>query len=622
MCGIVGFSGNQSAREKTGSGKKVRDILIEGLYSLEYRGYDSAGIAVTDEKGEITVVKSSGRVEELDRMTEKNEKMNSGICGIAHTRWATHGRPTTANAHPHSSEKVTIVHNGIIDNYVDLKKMLEGDGYVFLSETDTETVCHLIDREYKKTSDPIEAIRNSLDYLKGSYALAIMFNDRPGEIWATRKDNPLIVAKGEDGCYLASDIPALLHHTRDIYRPADGEILCLNGEKVVLFDREGREKNFEFSHIDWNVNAADKEGFPHFMLKEIFEEPDAVRRCVSHRIGEDGLPDFSVDGIPDEMWNSFDSIQIISCGSATHAGYVGRYLIEALADVPVTVNTASEYRYMPPAFVGKTLAIAISQSGETADTLAALRKAKEKGCTSAGIINVFGSAIARESDYVMYTNAGPEIAVATTKGYTTQVAVLSLIACKLALARGRMTKEEALSYCDSLKNAVPDAIGNITERRDEIKKAAMRISKQHDVYFIGRGPDYYAGIECSLKLKEISYIHSEAYAAGELKHGTLALIEKDTPVIALCTDGMYYEKMNGNIREVRARDCYLLLVHSPSFPHPEEFSDDRFELPEVPAVFTPIVSVVFAQLLAYETAVMLGCDVDHPRNLAKSVTVE
>lgn len=610
MCGIVGFTGKRNAKE----------ILLEGLYALEYRGYDSAGIAVCESDGNIDVIKCQGRISALeDRISDGSL---NGNCGIAHTRWATHGRPSEANAHPHESDTVVLVHNGIIDNYRELKKELENEGYTFSSETDTEVIAHLIDREYRLTGNPPQAIFKATRFLRGAYALGIMFRDRKGEIWGIRKDNPLIVGMGEDGAHLASDIPALLHHAREIFRPNEGTAVRLTADEVLLYDGKNLPVEAKFEHVDWEVNSADKEGYPHFMLKEINEEPSAVKRCVDHRIGKDGLPDFSADTIPTGFFSGFDGIEIISCGSATHAGLVGRNLIEALSGVPVTVNTASEYRYQLPASRGNTLVIAISQSGETADTLAALRRAKENGRTAVGIINVFGSAIARESDYVMYTNAGPEIAVATTKGYSTQVALLSMIAARIALEKGKMSEDEARRYCFELANCVPDAIAEIISRRNEIKSMAATVAKSRDLYYIGRGPDYYAGIECSLKLKEISYIHSEAYAAGELKHGTLALIVKDTPVIALCTDERYFDKMTGNIREVKARDCCLLLVCSTRFNQDGELSDETFVLPDVSPCFTPVVSVVLAQLLAYETAVLLGCDVDHPRNLAKSVTVE
>lgn len=610
MCGIIGYTGKNTAK----------DIIIRGLTALEYRGYDSAGLCVTDDNGCFRTVKCGGRVSELAAKAESSGI--PGTCGIGHTRWATHGAPTEANAHPHASDSLILVHNGIIDNCLELRKILSAEGYVFLSETDTEAVAHLIDREYKKSGDPANAIFSAASLLTGSFALAIMFFDRPGEIWAIRRDNPLIVAVADDGSYLASDIPAILGHSRDVFRPGENEVMRLCADGVTVTRTDGTVFPAKPVRIDWNVGTADKEGYAHFMLKEIHEQPDAIRRCATHRINADGLPDFTVDGIEPSFWTEFDSISIISCGSATHAGLVGRHLIENLAGIPVTVNTASEYRYDPPAPYGRTLALAISQSGETADTLAGLRLAKSMGLRSAAIINVFGSAIATEAEHVMYTNAGPEIAVATTKGYSTQVTILALMAAQIALARGKMTAEQASSYCRDLTNVVPAAVSAVISRRDEIRSLAEKIFGHDDLYYIGRGLDCPAGTECSLKLKEISYIHSEAYAAGELKHGTLSLVEEGTPVIALATDRRYYDKMAGNIREVRARGGYLLLVCGQDFANPEEFSDDFFVLPAVSPAFSPLVTVAFSQILAYEAALMRGCDVDHPRNLAKSVTVE
>lgn len=610
MCGIIGYTGKNNAK----------DIILQGLSALEYRGYDSAGLCIRSTEGGFRTVKCGGRVSELAAKAAGVDL--SGVCGIGHTRWATHGAPTEANAHPHASDSLVLVHNGIIDNCLELRKTLSSEGYIFLSETDTEAVAHLIDREYKKYGDPARAISSASSQLVGSFALAIMFSDLPGEIWAIRRDNPLIVAMAEDGSYLASDIPAILGHSRDVFRPGENEVVRLRSDGVTVIRPDGKEVPAEPVRVDWNVGAADKEEYAHFMLKEIHEQPDAIRRSASHRINADGLPDFTVDGIEPSFWTEFDSIAIISCGSATHAGLVGRHLIENLAGIPVTVNTASEYRYDPPAPYGRTLALAISQSGETADTLAGLRLAKSMGLRSAAIINVFGSAIATEAEHVMYTNAGPEIAVATTKGYSTQVTILALMAAQIALARNKMTTEQAIKFCRDLTNVVPAAISAILSRRDEIRSLAEKIYAHDDLYYIGRGLDCPAGTECSLKLKEISYIHSEAYAAGELKHGTLSLVEEGTPVVALATDCRYYDKMAGNIREVRARGGYLLLVCGPDFSDPAEFSDDSFILPAVPPAFAPLVSVAFSQILAYEAALMRGCDVDHPRNLAKSVTVE
>lgn len=610
MCGIMGYTGTKSAER----------IILDGLYALEYRGYDSAGMAIAGPGGKIVKIKCRGRVSELEK--EAAAENCSGSCGIGHTRWATHGAPTKENAHPHSSDTLTLVHNGIIDNCLNIKEELEKEGYVFVSDTDTECIAHLTDREYKKLGDPAAALYSACERLRGSYALAVIFNDRPNEVYAVRKDNPLILAIAEDGAYVASDIPALLPYSREIIRPGEDEVFCLRRDGAYFVSKNGGYEKRETEHFALDVGAAGKDGYDFYMLKEIHEEPDAVFRTVSHRIGTDGLPDFSGDGIPDSLWRECDSVSIIGCGSATHAGLVGRFLIESLAGVPVTVNTASEYRYDPPATVGRTLALPISQSGETADTLAALRLAKKTGHRCVSIVNAVGSAVARESDYVIYEGAGPEIAVATTKGYTTQVALLAAISVKLALEKGRIDGAAARKLCRALSRDVPDAISDIIARRGEIAELAKMIKDSEDIYFIGRGPDWPACSECSLKLKEISYIHSEAYAAGELKHGTLSLIEDGTPVIALASDGGYYDKMCGNIREVRSRGGFVILVCGEDLDEPEKFSDAHFVLPKTERYFTPLATVVFSQLLAYETALLRGCDVDHPRNLAKSVTVE
>lgn len=610
MCGIIGYIGKKDAEK----------IIIEGLHALEYRGYDSAGLAIRADDGSIVSVRCGGRVSELEE--KATLAVLSGKSGIGHTRWATHGAPTEANSHPHSSHHVTVVHNGIIDNCLDIRRTLEENGYSFISETDTECIAHLIDREYVKTHDAAKAIYSACSLLRGSYAIAVMFSDIPDKIWAIRKDSPLILAIAEDGCYTASDIPAILPHSREIIRPEEGELFCTTAEGIYSVFGDGTMEKAKTEHFDLDVGAAKKDGYDYFMLKEIHEEPDAVRRVCMRRINEAGLPDFSADGIGDELWKSIDSIQIIGCGSATHAGFVGRSLIEKLAGIPVTVNTASEYRYDPPATVGRTLAMPISQSGETADTLAGLRLAKANGLVTASIVNAVGSAAARESDYVMYTGAGPEIAVATTKGYTTQVALLCMIAIKLALVRGRVGEDFARKFCHDIAHGAPEAIANIIARQDEIRDIAKSIYTHEDIYFIGRGPDYHSGHECSLKLKEISYIHSESYAAGELKHGTLSLVEDGTPVIALATGQRYYDKMTGNIREVRARGGYSVLVCGRDFPEPASYGEKIFMLPGISEYFSPLATVVFSQILAYETAILRGCDVDHPRNLAKSVTVE
>lgn len=609
MCGIMGFSGSKNAKQ----------VILDGLHALEYRGYDSAGLSVLDKDG-LHTVKCSGRVDALEELCASLG--DDAYCGIGHTRWATHGEPSSKNAHPHVSNKVVLVHNGIIDNYLELKNMLIADGYTFQSETDTESIVHLIDREFQKNPDPKAALMAAGKYLKGSYAIAVMFEGFEGEIWATRRDNPLIVAKGQDGTYLASDIPALIPYAKAVIRPDENEIIRLDKDSITLFDAAGNQKDYVEDEIKWNIGTAQKEGYAHFMLKEMYEQPKAVRQTALQHLDENGLPDLSSIGISDGDLEKIDSVSIVACGSATHAGLVGKCVIEQLAKIPVFVTAASEYRYNPPVTAGNTFVISVSQSGETADTLAALRLAKSMGARSLGIINAVGSAIARESDWVYYTNAGPEIAVATTKGYTTQLAAFCILAVAIARAKKLISDEQAKSICHDLAEGIPQAMENILSRRDEIRTIAEGIYQHDDLYFIGRGLDNYAGVECSLKLKEISYIHSEAYAAGELKHGTLSLIVDGTPVIALACDEKYYDKMIGNIREITARLGKVVLVCQEDFPSPAEYANEVFVVPPVPAMLSPFVSVVFSQLMAYEVALLRGCDVDHPRNLAKSVTVE
>lgn len=608
MCGIVGYNGVRSAKE----------IIIDGLYSLEYRGYDSAGLSLLNNNSFVTS-KCSGRVSKLEEIS-RDIPANIG-CGIGHTRWATHGAPTEVNAHPHESENCVVVHNGIIENYLEIKNNLISNGYKFKSDTDTECIAHLIDYEYKKSSDCFAALKKAITSLEGSFAVAVMFKDKNDEIWAFRKDNPLIVAKCKDGCYLASDIPALLRHTNSIVRPNDNEIVFLTKNEIKIFDIDGKEISPKKETVDWNIGTAQKDGFDHFMLKEIYEQPNAIRNAVRPLI-KDGIPDFSNNGLTSQELKKIDSISIIACGSATHAGLVGKYLIEQLAKIPVFVTTASEFRYNPPVTVGNTLCIPISQSGETADTLAALRLSNKMGYKSLAIINTVGSAIARESENVVYTNAGPEIAVATTKGYTTQLGVLIVLSIAIALSKNKIDVDDANKYCKIISDDIPDLIKQVISKQDDIRNIAKEIFKCEDMYFIGRGIDFYSSVECSLKLKEISYIHSESYAAGELKHGTLSLIEEDTPVVALCCDEKYYEKMIGNIREVSSRGGKIILVCKKDFPNYEEYCDKSFIITDTAEMFSPLLSVVFSQLLAYHIALLRGCDIDHPRNLAKSVTVE
>lgn len=610
MCGIIGYTGSENAEK----------IIIKGLYSLEYRGYDSAGLSISTDSG-IKTVKCSGRVSSLEAQVSSVPGLD-GKCGVGHTRWATHGAPSAENAHPHESDTLTLVHNGIIENYTELRKRLILLGYVFKSETDTECAAHIIDFYYKKSKNPITAISAAVSELRGSYALGIIFRDSPDEIYAVRKDNPLIVAESADGCFISSDIPAVLPYTKKICRLGENEIVRLTSDSALFYDLDGNSIEHTFDNTEWGVSEAKKDGYPHFMLKEIHEQPEAIRRAAAHRLNSDGLPYFTSDGIPDSFLENIDIISVIGCGSAVHAGYVGKTMIEALAGIPVTVDIASEYRYAPPVMKGNVLTVCISQSGETADTIAALRSAVQRGFGTLGIINVVGSTIASECDYVMYTNAGPEIAVATTKGYTTQVTVLAMLAAKLALIRGTKTEDEIRSFCSSLVADIPSAISSVISKMKEISTIAERIRTCEDVFFIGRGADNYAALECSLKLKEISYIHCESYAAGELKHGTLSLVTDGTPVFAIATDKKYYEKTTGNIREVRSRGGYVILVCGESAEYPETFGNIVFKIPDVPALLSPLVSVVFAQCLAYQTSCLRGCDVDHPRNLAKSVTVE
>lgn len=610
MCGIIGFTGNKSASE----------ILLNGLASLEYRGYDSAGISVSSENGIVTL-KQAGRVSALHKKANNTIGLD-GKCGIGHTRWATHGAPSEANAHPHASCSLVLVHNGIIENYLALRHELEEKNYVFISETDTECAAHLTDMYYKETKDPISAIHMTVKRLVGSFAFGIIFKDRPNEIYATRKDSPLIVAKNEEGTFIASDIPALLPHTRDIVRLDEGEIAKLTPTSIEYFDKNGSKTEKTAETVKWSVDAAEKEGYAHFMLKEIYEQPKALHRAMAQRIGENGVPDFSKDGIDDSMLSDIDSISIVGCGSAWHAGLVGKALFEALAGIPTTVDIASEYRYAPSVTVGKALVIVISQSGETSDTLGALRLSKANGKKVLGIVNVVGSAIARESDAVLYTNAGPEIAVATTKGYATQVTALMLLAIKAGICKGKLSEAAADSLCDELVNKIPEHVTEIIKRRDEIALLAKKVYDHEHLFYIGRGLDSVAAQECSLKLKEVSYVHSEAYSASELKHGTLSLVTDGTPVIALATDKKYFDKMTGNIREVKSRGGRIILVCNDEFAYPDEYANEIFTLPACNPILAPMLTVVFSQLLAYEVSILRGCDVDHPRNLAKSVTVE
>lgn len=606
MCGIVGYVGR----------KDCADVLINALSKLEYRGYDSAGIAVF-ENNSIKVEKSKGRLANLVEKME-NDGKPEGHVGIGHTRWATHGEPSDINSHPHGNKRVTIVHNGIIENYKQIKDFLVREGYSFVSETDTETVAKLLDYYYN--GNPIETISRVISEIKGSYALGIMFRDFPDTIYAVRKECPLIVGIGNGENFIASDVPAILQYTRDYYLIEQNEIAIVKESSVKVCDIHGEEIEKELQTADWDEDAAEKGGFEHFMLKEIHEQPNAVKTTITPRI-VDGLPDFASDGIDAGKLASYRQIFIVACGTAMHAGMVGKYVIEKMARIPVIVDCASEFRYREPLLTDKDLVIVISQSGETADTLAVLKLAKAMKTSTLAIVNVKGSSIAREADHVIYTHAGPEISVASTKAYMVQVSVMYLIAFAISRAVGRITDDVCRELTDALKN-IPDAIENAIELKDKCQYAASKLINAESLLYIGRGLDYALSMEGSLKLKEISYIHSESYAAGELKHGTISLITDGMPVIAVATQNSIVEKTISNIKEVKARGAMVILVCGPDIEVEEEIADIIIRLPKVDEVLMPMVAAVPLQLVAYYTSVLKGCDVDKPRNLAKSVTVE
>lgn len=608
MCGIIGYTGRRQAVP----------ILLEGLSSLEYRGYDSAGIAVWEE--ELVTVKTKGKIENLYNRIKNGRKIR-GTTGIGHTRWATHGEPSERNAHPHSSRHLTLVHNGIIENYMELREMLEKEGYRFRSETDTEVAAHLIDYFYCKHHDPFFALAFAVKQLRGSFALCVMFSCDRETLYAVRSGSPLICAQTSDGALAASDITAILPHSRDYLQLDENIIAELKPRSVKFYSLEGQPVACDKKHINWNVESAKKQGYNHFMLKEINEQPDAVRETVIPRL-RDGLPYFDCD-ILDRDCERIEQIKIIGCGTAMHAGMVGRYLIERFARIPVSVETASEFRYSDPIIGNNTLVLLISQSGETADTLAALNLAREQGATTLAIVNVVGSSIAREADYTVYTHAGPEISVASTKAYTVQCAVLYQLAFKLALARKQISEGRCRELCKMQLDDLPEAISAVLRMSGRIKRMAEKLYESDDVFFIGRGIDSHICHEGSLKLKEISYIHSESYPAGELKHGTISLIDRGVPVIAVATVSSICEKTVSNIREVRSRGATVFsFCTSQCEKAVRDVSDYTLCLPEVNELFAPAVAAVALQLLAYYTAIARGCDVDKPRNLAKSVTVE
>lgn len=595
--------------------------MLDGLKKLEYRGYDSAGIAVLGPTGKTTVVKAKGR---LKRLTEKTDdgKTVFGTCGIGHTRWATHGEPSEVNAHPHFNDEKTVfgVHNGIIENFADLKLKLEKAGYSFYSQTDTEIAVKLVDYYYKKWHDPLDALISFTLRVRGSYALAIMFQDFPGEIYVARKDSPMIIGVGDGETFLASDVPAILRYTRRVYYIGNMEIARLQKGKAEFFDLDKNELKKELVTITWDEESAERGGFKHFMMKEVHEQPRVVRDTINDVAGE-GVIDFGRVGLSDEMIRSFSEIWIVACGSAYHAGVVSQYVIESLARIPVRVELASEFRYREPILSEQMLVIIISQSGETADSLAALREAKERGAKTLAIVNVVGSSIAREADMVFYTKAGPEISVATTKAYSAQLAAGYLLAVQFAFVRGKIGKERYLQLIGEMK-ALPEKIAALLEDKEKIQKFAAQIANRRDVFFIGRGVDYAVGMEGSLKLKEISYIHSEAYAAGELKHGTISLIEDGTLVVGILTQGRLAEKTWSNMVEVYSRGACLMALTSAGNYFVEDKAAFTIYIPKAEELFLPSLAVIPLQLLAYYVSVARGLDVDKPRNLAKSVTVE
>ena len=612
MCGIVGYIGEQQAAP----------ILLAGLAKLEYRGYDSAGISVRDEEtGNIEIVKAKGRLRTLIEKTDEGHSVK-GTCGIGHTRWATHGEPSENNAHPHCSEgkNVVLVHNGIIENFQELKEKLVRRGYTFYSETDTEVAVKLIDHYYKKTASPLTAIATAMLHIRGSYAFGVMFKDYPGKIFAARKDSPLIIGKNESGSLIASDVPAILDQTRNVYYIGNMEIAELTKDEIHFFNTDEEEIEKEMVEIKWDAEAAEKGGYEHFMLKEIHEQPKAVQDTVGAYVNGDTV-DFSEIGLTDEDLAGIERIYIVGCGSAYHVAMAAKYVLEDMTQVPVEIDIASEFRYRNPILVKNSLVVIISQSGETADSLAALRLAKEKGVSVLGIVNVVGSSIARESDYTLYTYAGPEISVATTKAYSTQLIAMYLFAMRLAQIRGLLSEEACADMIAEL-NALPAKIQKILDDKERIQWFASKYANAKDMFFLGRGLDYAISLEGSLKMKEISYIHSEAYAAGELKHGTISLIEDNTLVVGVLTQSDLYEKTISNMVEVKSRGAYLMGLTTYGKYEIEDQVNFTVYVPKVDEHFVGSLAVVPLQLIGYYVSVAKGLDVDKPRNLAKSVTVE
>ena len=612
MCGIVGFVG----------GEPAAPILLSGLEKLEYRGYDSAGIAVRNEEtGRIEVVKAKGRLKILAEKTDGGMAV-TGTCGIGHTRWATHGEPSENNAHPHCTEdkSVVLVHNGIIENYQELKEKLLKSGYSFYSQTDTEIAVKLVDYYYKKTGTPLEALTRAMLRIRGSYAFGVMFKDCPGRLFAARKDSPLIIGKNESGCLIASDVPAILDTTRNVYYIGNMEIAELGKDEIHFYNIDREEIHKDMVEIKWDAESAEKGGYEHFMLKEIHEQPKAVQDTVGAYV-KDGQIDLSEVGLTCEMLAGLERIYIVACGSAYHVGMVAKYVMEDLADIPVEVDLASEFRYRNPKLMKDSLVIVVSQSGETADSLAALRLAKEKGVPVLGIVNVVGSSIARESDFILYTYAGPEISVATTKAYSTQLIAVYLLAIQAAFSKGLIDEQRYGELIAEL-GRLPEKIQKTLDDKERIQWFASKYANAKDIFFIGRGIDYAISLEGSLKMKEISYIHSEAYAAGELKHGTISLIEDGTLVVGVVTQKALFEKTLSNMVETKSRGAYLMGLTLYGNYNIEDNADFSVYVPKTEQYFTTSLAIVPLQLMGYYVSVAKGLDVDKPRNLAKSVTVE
>lgn len=612
MCGIVGFTGHHAAAP----------ILLEGLSKLEYRGYDSAGLAVRDGTNPVRIVKAKGRLRALAEKTDNGLAL-PGTSGIGHTRWATHGEPSENNAHPHASDdgNVVAVHNGIIENYQELREKLLRKGYHFYSDTDTEVAVKLIDYYYKKYAHtPVDAINHAMVRIRGSYALAVLFKDYPGEIYAARKDSPMIIGVSDGESYLASDVPAILKYTRKVYYIGNMELARLTPDGATFYNLDGDEIQKDLVEIGWSAEAAEKAGFEHFMMKEIHEQPKAVRDTLASAI-QAGQIQYDKLGLTPQELGDLNAVYIVGCGSAYHVGVTAQYVLEDLARVPVRVELASEFRYRTPLLPEKTLVVIISQSGETADSLAALRQAKQYGASTLAIVNVVGSTIAREADHVFYTLAGPEIAVATTKAYSTQLAASYVLAIALAKARGTLTEEDAARMIGELET-LPDKIEKLLENKERIQWFASKQVAAKDIFFIGRGIDYAISLEGSLKMKEISYIHSEAYAAGELKHGTISLIEPNTLVVGILTQQDLYEKTLSNLLECKSRGAYLMALTCNGNYSIEDSADFVIYIPKTDPHFAASLGVIPLQLLGYYVSVAKGLDVDKPRNLAKSVTVE